>query len=305
MKRRFHTLDVFTEQRLAGNPLAVVLDSEGLTDADMQRIAREFNLSETVFVFPPRDAINSAAVRIFTPVSELPFAGHPTVGTAVLLAQLNAREMIGAPGGVVIALEEKIGLVHVEVTARPGRCARGVFALPKLPERIAWTPDIGLVARAIGLDPLDIGFAAHAPSAWSAGVPFVMLPLSGLDAIGRIAVADAAVWDAAFGFTGRGAVFFYTRETVSPDHHVHARMFAPKLGMAEDPATGSAVAAFAGAAVAFERPAPGHHQLVIEQGYEMGRPSQIVLDLDVAPGGALAGARLGGAAIGISEGFLL
>lgn len=304
MKRRFHTLDVFTETRLQGNPLAVVLDSEGLGDAEMQAIAREFNLAETVFVFPPRDPVNSAAVRIFTPTSELPFAGHPTVGTAVLLAHLKAADHMRGPGGVRIVLEEKIGNVAVDVSGRPGRAARGEFALPQLPERIAWTPDIALIARATGIDPLDIGFSAHGPSAWSAGVPFVMLPVSGLAVIGRIAMADPGAWEAAFGFTGRSAVYFYTRETVDPAHHVHARMFAPKLGIAEDPATGSAAAAFAGPAVAFERPVPGQHQLVIEQGYEIGRPSQIVLDLDVAPGGALAGARIGGAAVLVSEGML-
>ena len=303
MKRRFYTLDVFTETRLKGNPLAVVLDSEGLGDADMLAIAREFNLAETVFVFPPRDPVNSAALRIFTPASELPFAGHPTVGTGVLLAHLNAREFMSAPGGIVIALEEKIGLVKVDVTSRPNRAARGVFSLPMLPERVAWTPDLAQVARALGIDPLEIGFGAHGPSCWSAGVPYAMVPLRGLEAIGKAGIADAAAWEQAFAFTGRSAVYLYTKETVHAHNHVHARMFAPKLGVPEDPATGSAAAAFAGPAVAFERPENGVHQIVIEQGYEMGRPSEIVLDLDVASG-ILTGARIGGAAVIISEGQL-
>lgn len=305
MKRRFHTLDVFTETRLRGNPLAVVLDSEGLGDADMLAIAREFNLAETVFVLPPRDPVNSAAIRIFTPGGELPFAGHPTVGTGVLLASLNAREFMSAPGGVVIALEEKIGLVKVDVTGRAGRAARGVFSLPKLPERIDWVPDAELLGQALGIDPLDIGFSAHGPSAWSAGVPFVMVPLKGLGPIGQARIADAAAWEKAFGFTGKAAAYLYTKETERPEHHVHARMFAPKMGIPEDPATGSAAAAFAGPAVAFERPEAGTHQIVIEQGYEMGRHSEIVLDLDVAAGGQLTGARIGGAAVMISEGVLL
>lgn len=303
MARRFFTLDVFTETPLAGNPLAVVLDSEGLDDAAMLAIAREFNLSETVFVSPPADAVNTAAMRIFTPGGELPFAGHPTVGTAVLLADLNARDMARSPGGVQIALEQRIGLVKVEVSQRPGRAARGLFTVPKLSERLEWAPDMAAVTQAVGLDPLDIGFAAHGPSAWSAGVPFVMLPVRDLAAIGRAGIADAAAWQQAFSFTGRSAVYLYTMATVQPESHVHARMFAPKLGVPEDPATGAAVAAFAGAAVAFERPEPGWHQLIIEQGYEMGRPSEIVLDIEVRAG-LLAAARIGGAAVIISEGKL-
>lgn len=303
MKRRFHTLDVFTEVRFAGNPLAVVLDSGGLDSAAMQSIAREFNLSETVFVSPPLDPVNTAAMRIFTPGGELPFAGHPTVGTAVLLASLEAGDMMAAAGGVVVALEQKIGLVRVEVSGGKGRAARGIFTVPRLSEIVPWTPDLALIARALGLEPSDLGFKAHAVSCWSAGVPFVMVPVSGLEAIARARVADMTAWREAFAFNGKGAVFCYTNETSKPAHDVHARMFGPMLGVMEDPATGSAVAAFAGAAVAFERPDSGWHQLVIEQGYEMGRPSEIVLDVEVA-GGLLIGARIGGAAIMVSQGTI-
>lgn len=303
MKRRFYTLDVFTERRLAGNPLAVVLDSGGLDTDAMLAITREFNLSETVFVSPPADPVNTAAVRIFTPAVEMPFAGHPTIGTAVLLASLEAPDMMSSSGGIVVALEEKIGLVRVEVSAQKGRAARGVFRVPKLSELVPWTPDLPLAARALGLDPLDIGFGAHALSCWSAGVPYVVCPVKGLEAIGRARVADVEAWRAAFGWNGKGSVYLYTKETTRPHHHVHARMFTPLTGVMEDPATGSAAAAFAGAAVAFERPDSGWHQLVIEQGYEMGRPSQIVLDVDVA-GGRLTDARIGGAAVIVSQGTI-
>lgn len=303
MKRRFYTLDVFTERKLAGNPLAVVLDCEGLDDASMQAIAREFNLSETVFVSPPADPVNTAAVRIFTPGGELPFAGHPTVGTGVLLAQLEAPEMVAASGGIVVALEEKIGVIKVEVSAQNGRVARGIFRVPRLSETVPWTPDLPLAAAALGLDPLDIGFGAHALSCWTAGVPFVMCPVKGLEAIRRARVADMDAWRRAFGFNGKGAVFVYTSETENPQHHVHARMFSPMMGIPEDPATGSAAAAFAGPAVIFERPEDGWHQLVIEQGYEMGRPSEIVLDVDVT-GFRLSDARIGGGAVIVSQGVL-
>lgn len=306
MERRFYTLDVFTERKLAGNPLAVVLDAEDLVRANdtqgMLAIAREFNLSETVFVAEPRDPVNSARVRIFTPVGELPFAGHPTVGTAVLLAHLRAADHIKGPGGVVIALEEEIGLVKVEVAQRPGREARGVFAIPRLPERTPWTPDLETLGAALGIDPVDIGFGAHAPSCWNAGVPFAMVPVRDLATLAKASIADSSAWRAAFGFTGKNAALIYTRETGDPAHHVRARMFM--AGVGEDPATGSAAAAFSGAAVHFERPEDGMHQIIIEQGYEMGRPSQIVLDLDVQSG-LLRGAHIGGGAVIVSQGTLL
>ncbi len=154
MPRRFHTLDVFTDTKTAGNPLAVVHDGDGLDTVGMQAIAREFNLSETVFVLPPVDPINTAKIRIFTPTSELPFAGHPTVGTGVLLALLRAPELVRG-SGVVIALEEGIGLVKVEVTRPQGRATRGVFALPRLPTLPEAPPrDAALAAKALGLVPM-------------------------------------------------------------------------------------------------------------------------------------------------------
>lgn len=307
MPLRYYTLDVFTEHKLAGNPLAVVLDADEIIARNdvgaMQSIAREFNLAETVFVGAPRDPVNSAAIRIFTPATELPFAGHPTVGTAVLLGHLRAREHMRSPGGVRIALEEQVGLVAVDVLERPGKVARGVFSIPKLPERIEWSPDLERVATALGLDALDLGFGAHGLSAWTAGVPFVFVPVRGLEALGKVRFADGNAWQEAFSFTGRSAVYIYTRETGREDTHIRARMLAPKLGVTEDPATGSAAAAFAGPAVLFERPDDGVHQIIIEQGVEMGRPSEIALDLDVS-GGLLKAAQIGGAAVIISEGKL-
>ncbi len=302
MRFAYYRLDVFTEQKLAGNQLAVVLEAERLSGDEMQAITREFNLSETVFVTAPLDPANTAAVRIFTPGGELPFAGHPTVGTGVLLAMLHASDHMNGQG-VTIALEERIGLVKVEVSQRPGRAARGVFGLPKLPERLDLALDAQAAAIALGVPLEAIGFDAHELSAWSAGVPFVMVPLKNRELVMQASVADMAAWRRAFGATGKGAAYLYTRETVAPEHQVHARMFSPVMGIVEDPATGSAAAAFAGAAVAFEQPEDGLHQIVIEQGYEMGRPSQIVLDLDIE-GGVLTGARVGGAAVVVASGTI-
>ncbi len=304
MRRRFHTLDVFTETPLAGNPLAVVLDCDGLDDAGMLAITQEFNLSETVFVSDPVDPVNTAAIRIFTPGGELPFAGHPTVGTAVLLASLRAPDRLGG-AGVSIVLEEKIGPVSVDVFRRPGAATRAVFGLPRLSERLPRAFDPAAAAVALGLAVADLGFDRHELSLWSAGVPFVMVPLRSLEAVGRAGVADAARWKSVFGDGSDRfcAAYAYSKETVEAAHHVHARMFTVFPTPWEDPATGAAVAAFSGAAVAFEHPGDGTHQIVIEQGYEMGRPSQIVLDMDVE-GGLLAAARIGGAAVMISEGVL-
>lgn len=299
MTRRFVTLDVFTTRRNAGNPLAVVLDVEGLDTAAMQTIAREFNLSETVFVSPPSNPAHRAALRIFTPGQELPFAGHPTVGTAVLLALLDAKDGKAADR---VTLEEKVGLVACVVSVSGGEGGHALFTLPKLPMRLDQPVPEATLAAAIGLDREEIGFDDHRPSAFSGGVPFTLLPLASRDAVARAFPAGA--FAEALAAADNPNLFVYSRETAEAGHHFHARMFWPAAGMIEDPATGGAVAAFAGAVMAFDRPGDGEHRLVIEQGYEMGRPSQITLELTVA-GGALASARIGGQAVMISEGRLL
>ncbi|MHB2167514.1 PhzF family phenazine biosynthesis protein [Alsobacter sp. R-9] len=301
MRRRFFTLDVFTRRPLAGNPLAVVLDAQGLTDAAMQAIAAEFNLSETVFVLPPADSHQRAALRIFTPSRELPFAGHPTVGTAVLLGLLDHGH---GHGVAAFGLEEKVGLVAcaVEVQGDGGGLGSATFALPRLPQSIGDAAPDEAIAHALGIEPEDIGFDGHEPALFSAGVGFTFVPLRS-----REAVASARVmrerWRPAIGPADHANAFIYTRETSEPGHHWHARMFAPDLGVGEDPATGSAVAAFAGVIMAFERPSDGEHTMVVEQGYEMGRPSQIILGLTV-DGGVLKRATIGGEAVVVSEGAL-
>ncbi len=301
MPRRFHTLDVFTDHALAGNPLAVVHDCEGLDTERMQAITREFNLSETVFVLPPDDPVNTAKIRIFTPGSELPFAGHPTVGTAVLLAQLRAPEMVGS-SGIVIALEETIGLVKVEVSKRQGRAARGVFAIPKLPTMVAEPPRNAVqIAKALGLDADDIGFDGHHCANFAAGVAFTMVPLKSLDALARARSVASPDFHAAFGGTPTPWCYLYVK---TGPRSWQTRMFAPSHGIAEDPATGGAAAAFAGTIMAFEKPVDGRDQQhIIMQGVEMGRPSEIVLTLDVERG-ALHEATIGGGAIIVSEGTI-
>ena len=157
MRRAFHTLDVFTETPLAGNPLAVVLDSQGLDDTRMQSIAREFNLAETVFVSEPKNPVNTAAVRIFTPARELPFAGHPTVGTAVLLAHLRAPELLKSED-LRIVLEEKVGDVVCVARHRAGQAKAAYFTVPRTPERMGEPPSEASLAADLGLEVEDIGF---------------------------------------------------------------------------------------------------------------------------------------------------
>jgi trans-2,3-dihydro-3-hydroxyanthranilate isomerase len=298
MPRRFFTLDVFTRQALAGNPLAVLLDAEGLDTARMQAIANEFNLSETVFVLPPENERHRAALRIFTPGRELPFAGHPTVGTAVLLALENGG---GATGSMAFGLEEKVGVVPcvVEIEGEGRGYAR--FRVPRLPEIWGEGRDPAEVGWSLGLDPAEIGFDRHRPSRHSAGVPFDFVPVASLDAIGR-ARPNAEAFAKAFGGDHQ-SVFVYTRKTTHGGHHFHARMFAPSFGIPEDPATGSAVAGFAGVLMQFEPLGDGEHSFLIEQGYEMGRPSEIALQI-VIENGALASAEIGGGAVVVSEGTL-
>ncbi|MEI2734227.1 MAG: PhzF family phenazine biosynthesis protein [Rhodoblastus sp.] len=298
MPRRFFTLDVFATEPLAGNPLAVVIDAEGLDEARMQAIAREFNLSETVFVLPARNPVNTARLRIFTPAMELPFAGHPTVGTAVLLASLRAPELAGGRD-LGIVLEEQVGDVNCTVRLERRGASFAYFDLPRLPEKIG-EADARALAEALSLDERDIGFDGHRPVVYSAGTPFCFVPISSLAAIAR-AKPDAQKLTAASA-GGRGA-WLYTRETCDPESAVHARMFSALMPGLEDPATGAAAAAFAGVAHAFEKPEDGEHALVIEQGFEMGRPSRITLGMSVRDG-ALVAATIGGHAVRVGEGTL-
>ena len=298
MTRRFQTLDVFTEIALAGNPLAVVFDAEGLDDTRMQAVAAEFNLSETVFVFEPRNAINSARVRIFTPKRELPFAGHPTVGAAALIAHERAGDLLGAQD-LRIVLEEPIGDVICVARRRKGQALAAYFELPKLPERLKdKPPPTAEIAASFGLEPQDIGFDGHEPTLFSAGAPYLFIPLRSLDATRR-ATPGAIPWVTRDG----PATYVYTRESTLPGSAYHARMFASAWGVYEDPATGSAVAAFAGVVQAFDRPRDGEHMLTIEQGFEMGRPSLISLGL-VIEDGALVSATIGGSVVLVSSGSL-
>ncbi len=297
MNRKFYTLDVFTNAALAGNPLAVVLDSEGLDHARMQAIAREFNLAETVFVMEPRNPVNTARLRIFTPGRELSFAGHPTVGSAILLGHLRAPDLLRRED-LRLVLEEEVGDVVCVARHRKEEAMAAYFTLPRLPAPAGDAPSIEILAAGLGLNAEDIGFDAHRPTLYSAGTPFVFAPIASLDAMAR-ARPNLKTW----GENGGPAIYLYSKEVADSGSNWHARMFGAGWGIVEDPATGGAAAAFAGVLMQFERPGDGDHMFVIEQGLEMGRPSFISLGLDVE-NGALRAATIGGSAVIVSNGVI-
>lgn len=305
MRLAYHILDVFTEQRFGGNPLAVVLDADDLDTGQMQTIAREFNLPETVFVLKPINRAHTARVRIFTPGAELPFAGHPTVGTAVLLADLRnpppSNDNAGERDSLVV-LEETIGSVRVGVRVRDGRPPFAEFDAPKLPADTGSLAAPERLAAALSLMPTEIGFENHKPSRFSAGNTFAFVPVTTLEAMAKAQV-HAPSWETIFGGQGLVGAYLYCRQTVHGSSSFHARMFAPSMGIPEDPATGSAAVGFAGVVQRFDTVPDGQHKRIIEQGLEMGRPSFIALTFTVE-GGKLASVRIGGHAVRVAEGTL-
>jgi trans-2,3-dihydro-3-hydroxyanthranilate isomerase len=298
LPRRYALLDVFADRPLAGNPLAVVLDAEGLDDRQMQAIAAEFNLSETVFLQAAENPVHAGRARIFTPQQELPFAGHPTVGTAVLLGLDRAAGKAGAE--VMVVLEEKAGVVRCGVTVRSAAVGHAIFDVPSLPKPVAAVLPADRVASALGLTASELNFENHVASAYSAGVPFAFVPVRDLETVAKARPAMAS-WVPAFGEL-LGA-FVYCRDATNAARHFHARMFAPGAGIAEDPATGSAVAALAAVVARFDQPPGGTHRYVVEQGFEMGRPSVIGLEIDM-DGGEPAAVRISGDAVVIGRGTL-
>jgi len=298
-ERRYIILDVFAGRALEGNPLAVVLDCDGLDSAAMQAITGEFNLSETVFVFPPENPMHGARIRIFCKEYEMPFAGHPTVGTAVALAAER-----GTAYGSLMVLEENIGPVRCIVRKGDG-ADFGEFDLPKIATPYGELPTVGDVAQALGLDPDEIGFENHTIGVWSGGVPYVTVPVATIDAVRRIKF-DTARWQAFAPIKENGApasAYVYCRQTDLAGSLFHARMMVAATPSYEDPATGSAAAAFVGAIVACDRPDDGSHSYWIEQGFEMGRPSRIRLEIDIRDRVAVA-ARIGGEAVIVARGVI-
>jgi trans-2,3-dihydro-3-hydroxyanthranilate isomerase len=289
---RFYTCDVFTDRMFSGNPLAVLTDARGLDEQAMQSIAREFNFSETTFVTPPTDKLHTARVRIFTPGRELPFAGHPTVGTAFVLASLSADKNVHE-----LVLEENVGPVPVRIEHHDGRVVRCTFTSARLPERLnAELPSIQALAEMLQLTKEQIVAPAEV---WSCGVPYLLIHVASSDALMR-AQLDVTRW--------RETLAEAVTQEVYPIAQLDAatwqvRMFAPGAGVAEDPATGSAAAALAGWLVRHTANQSSTQRWTILQGEAIGRPSKIELEADLRDG-AVQAVRVGGSSVMVSDGVL-
>lgn len=288
---RFVTLDVFTEVPFGGNPLAIFPEAEGISETAMQTIAAELNLSETVFVTDAAGA--EPRLRIFTPKAELPFAGHPTVGTAIFLAGMRPA---GSESSLL--MQTRSGPVGARIRVRDDGCKEALITVPRLPAAGS-APGLEAAAATLGLRPDEL---AAAPVAYEAGVPFTFVQVADRECLARTRL-DSGRWAATFGKAWAPQLYVVSMEDRERGREVHARMFAPALGITEDPATGAAAAALAGVLHDLQRPGDGEATWIIHQGEDMGRPSRIVLEASVA-GGRLAQVRLGGTAVPMSEGVL-
>ncbi|WP_127142876.1 PhzF family phenazine biosynthesis protein [Pelagibacterium montanilacus] len=293
MKLPYYLMDVFTRDRLSGNPLAVVLKADGLSTARMQALAGEFNLSETVFVRSPEVARHNARLCIFTPTTELPFAGHPTIGASVLLG-LTTRVS-------AVRLELEIGSITAVFERVDKRTGLARIGLPRLPERISDGPGAEEIAARLGLAPEQIGCGPIKPAQFSAGVPFYLVPVRDPAALRDIALQRRG-WSETF--PGKhGAVYAFTATPDERGNDYAARMFGAGLGIGEDAGTGAAAAALIGLLAEQAEMGDGHHNLKLRQGWEMGRPSLIELQVNIA-GGKLQHGGIGGAAVVLAEGMI-
>lgn len=293
MKLTYLLLDVFTTERLKGNQLAVVPRADGLLDDQMQAIAREFNLSETVFLTRPKSERQLAALRIFTPLNELTFAGHPTVGAAVVLGLQNKV--------TAIRMEEQVGIITALIEKPAKRSAFAKFGLPRLPEVAGKPGESGAIALALGIDPDAVGCGPYAPAVYSAGTLFHLVPVRNAAILRRIQVNQAA-WEKAFPH-GHQSAYVFTETPEEPDNDFAARMFAPMMGIGEDPGTGSAAAALIGLIAEHWVEQDGQVEYVLRQGFEMGRPCHISLQVGKQKG-RLSHGGIGGHAVIVGEGTL-
>lgn len=300
MSIQFYTLDVFTDRPFGGNQLAVFPSPGHLAPERMQQIAREFNLSETVFVLPTEQPGALCRLRIFAPGVELPFAGHPTIGTAILLVQLGIAPAASPESQFV--LQEEVGPIPVRVCTETGGALFAELTAARPPQEGPPPPPAAELARLLGLKTADILAHGIGPRAYSAGVPFLFVPLRDRAALAR-ARLDTAVWATGLASYWAPSVFLFCRDAETPGAALRARMFAPAMGIIEDPATGGAAAALAGYLVAAEQPADGVARWLIEQGMEMGRPSLLRVESEVKGGRAVA-VRVGGRAVRMMEGRL-
>jgi trans-2,3-dihydro-3-hydroxyanthranilate isomerase len=297
-KHNFVTLDVFTSSPFGGNQLAVFPDASGIPEDALIRIAREFNFAEVTFCYPPADAAHTKRVRIFTPAREIPFAGHPTVGTAIALVMLGHA---GAQSGgeLKLVLEEGVGPIPVSVRIKAGAPPFAQFSTARLAEVGPATPSAGAISEVLMIDPEDILLTPLAPQNVSCGLPFLMVPLRSVDAVSRSRVRIEK-WEQILKSAWAPDIFVFAKDG---DRHYHARMYGPGVNVPEDPATGSANACLAGYLGARAEQQDGALVWTVDQGVEMGRPSRLEIEADKSAGKVTA-IRVGGSAVMMTEGSL-
>jgi trans-2,3-dihydro-3-hydroxyanthranilate isomerase len=295
MGYRYYMCDVFTDTCFGGNQLAVLPEADGLSARQMQQIAREFNFSESAFVLPPERG-HARRVRIFTPAAEVPFAGHPNIGTAFVLATLGAFGPINA--AITVVFEEKAGLVPITVHQREGR----LWCELSAPERLSLGKTISaeVLASAVSLATNEVVTTTHLPQVASVGLPFLVAELRDRSGLERARV-NAQGFDALIAQGVAPDVHLYTKS--ADEFDIRARMFAPFDGVPEDPATGSANCALAGLLGHHERATDGTFSWRIAQGVEMGRPSVLDASAEKRDGGVVV-TRVGGASVLVAEGVI-
>ncbi|HEV2594625.1 MAG TPA: PhzF family phenazine biosynthesis protein [Sphingomicrobium sp.] len=293
---RFQLLDVFTEVPFGGNQLAVFPEASGLTTAQMQKIAREMNLSECAFAFPCEGKKLEWTLRIFTPGVENPFAGHPTIGGAIALA----GEAAGPEQRTRIVLHEQIGPIAVEVEGN-GRSTSARLTLPNLPQFGPADHSVDELAAMLGIEASEIGEGAWAPATVSCGIPYYIIPVKSLDVARRCSLRLDR-WERLLASHWAPHVYLIAPETLRRDADFHVRMFPPAMSVAEDPATGSAAAAFAGLLARIDG-GSGRRRWSVEQGIELGRPSFIVIHAELEEGVATS-VSIVGEAIVVGDGHI-
>ncbi len=287
----YFLLDVFTDRQLSGNPLAVVLKADHIAGEIMQKVAHEFNLSETVFLTEPEVGRHTARARIFTPNEELPFAGHPTIGAAVLLG-LEKR-------ATAIRIEEKLGLITCVMERISKTSGEAHFKLPKLPAKSGAPPANEVIARVLGISEQQIGCGNYQPACYSAGLEYTLIPVQNRAVLTDLKV-DRRGWAQNFG-RHNSAVYVFTATPEMRTNDFAARMFQPTLPGGEDAATGSAAAALIGLIAENSGEKSGQKRYLLQQGVEMGRPSIIEMQVGLSDG-ALTHAGIGGKAIIFGQG---
>ncbi|MBD2101940.1 PhzF family phenazine biosynthesis protein [Leptolyngbya sp. FACHB-261] len=300
MRYRYYTADVFTQTIFGGNQLAVFPKAEGLKTEQMQRVARELNLSETVFVFPAQESTHTRRLRIFTPGTELPFAGHPTIGSAYILTTIGEIPLDGEQTQIVF--EEGVGPVKVLVQATGGQPTFAQLSAAQMPEFGPEPPARAELAALLSLQEDQILEETFTTQAVSCGVPFLFIPLRDRKALQQ-AQLDVAKWKTLLASYWAPHVYIFTPDPELEGSNFRARMFAPAMGIQEDPATGAAATAFAGYLDSQETVEDGTFRWIVEQGFEMERPSILEVEADKQQGKIVA-IRVGGASVLTGEGLL-